>query len=168
MAQQDGQEGLIPMNYVRIKPHEWYYGSIKRAKAEEILSRQPHDGAFLIRESESTPGNFSLSVKFGDEVLHYKVLKNDASKYFIGLIKFNSLNQLVDHHRTSSVSPTKTIYLRDMVPKVVKVVAVFDFEPLRLRKGDVITVIDKSDQNWWRGECNGQEGLLPASFVKEF
>jgi len=123
MAQQDGQEGLIPMNYVRIKPHEWYYGSIKRAKAEEILSRQPHDGAFLIRESESTPGNFSLSVKFGDEVLHYKVLKNDASKYFIGLIKFNSLNQLVDHHRTSSVSPTKTIYLRDMVPKVVKVEA---------------------------------------------
>ena len=42
----------------------WYRGRITRAKAEEILSQQPHDGAFLIRESESTPGDFSLSVKY--------------------------------------------------------------------------------------------------------
>lgn len=41
----------------------WYRGRITRAKAEEILGHQPHDGAFLIRESESTPGDFSLSVK---------------------------------------------------------------------------------------------------------
>ena len=51
-------------------------------------------------------------------------------------------------------------------------VAAFDFEPqedgeLRLRKGDVITVIDKSDQNWWRGTCNGQEGMFPVPYVKE-
>ena len=41
----------------------WFHGRITRAKAEDLLSKQPHDGAFLIRESESTPGDFSLSVK---------------------------------------------------------------------------------------------------------
>jgi len=41
----------------------WYHGRITRNKAEEQLLKQPIDGAFLIRESESTPGDFSLSVK---------------------------------------------------------------------------------------------------------
>ena len=34
----------------------WFHGKITRAKSEELLSKQKHDGAFLIRESESTPG----------------------------------------------------------------------------------------------------------------
>lgn len=43
--------------------HRWFFGKIPRAKAEEMLGKQRHDGAFLIRESESAPGDFSLSVK---------------------------------------------------------------------------------------------------------
>ena len=34
-------------------------------KAEEVLAYQPNDGAFLIRDCKSTPGDFSLSVKVG-------------------------------------------------------------------------------------------------------
>ena len=50
--------------------------------------------------------------------------------------------------------------------------AAFDFEPqeegeLRLRKGDVITVLDRSDANWWKGICNGKEGMFPVPYVKE-
>jgi len=171
-AQQDGKDGLIPKDHIELKPHEWYCGHITRAKAEDILSRQPHDGAFLIRESESVPGGFSLSVKFWGGVQHFKVFRDGAGKYFLRFVRFNSLNQLVDYHRTYSVSSTQIIYLRDMVPEVVRMVAAFDFEPveedeLRLRKGDIITVIDKSDQNWWRGRSNGMEGLFPASYAKE-
>ena len=56
--------------------------------------------------------------------------------------------------------------------QVTEVVAAFDFEPqedgeLRLRKGDKITVLDKSDANWWRGKCNGREGMFPVPYVKE-
>lgn len=40
----------------------WYYGRITRADAEKLLCNK-HDGAFLIRISESSPGDFSLSVK---------------------------------------------------------------------------------------------------------
>lgn len=40
----------------------WYYGRITRADAERLLLNK-HEGAFLIRISESSPGDFSLSVK---------------------------------------------------------------------------------------------------------
>ena len=119
--------------------------------AEDLLSKQPHDGTFLIRECESTLGDFSLSVKFRGGVQHFKVLRDGKGKYFIWCVRFISLNQLVYHHQTASVSATQPIYLKHTIADTV--VAVFDFEPqddedLWLRKGDVITVIDKSDQNW--------------------
>lgn len=41
----------------------WYSGRISRQLAEEILMKRNHLGAFLIRESESSPGEFSVSVK---------------------------------------------------------------------------------------------------------
>ena len=44
-------------------PLRWYSGRITRKKAEDLLKGQRVNGAFLIRESESTPGDFSLSVK---------------------------------------------------------------------------------------------------------
>lgn len=58
------------------------------------------------------------SRRFGNGVQHFKVLRDGAGKYFLWVVKFNSLNQLVDYHRTSSVSRTQTIYLRDMVKTV--------------------------------------------------
>lgn len=40
----------------------WYYGRITRQDAEKLLSNKT-EGSFLIRISESSPGDFSLSVK---------------------------------------------------------------------------------------------------------
>ena len=50
----------------------WFHGRITRAKAEEILSKQRFDGAFLIRDSESTAGDFSISVRYVHVVLTAK------------------------------------------------------------------------------------------------
>ena len=36
--------------------HSWYHGKISRNNAEELLKKQTHDGAFLIRDSERSPG----------------------------------------------------------------------------------------------------------------
>ena len=52
--------------------------------------------------------------RFGGGVQHFKVLRDGAGKYFLWVVKFNSLNQLVDYHRTSSVSRSQTIYLKDI------------------------------------------------------
>lgn len=50
----------------------WYYGRITRAEAEKLL-HDKHEGAFLIRISESSPGDFSLSVKYVINFVNYYV-----------------------------------------------------------------------------------------------
>ncbi len=63
---------------------------------------------------------FSLSCRFGNDVQHFKVLRDGAGKYFLWVVKFNSLNSLVDYHRSTSVSRNQPIFLRDIeqVPQV--------------------------------------------------
>jgi len=192
-AEYEGKEGYIPSNYIQMKDHSWYISKISRAKAEDILlekypnnSYKHKDGAFLVRNSESSPGDFSLSVKFGDQVQHFKVLRDGAGKYFLWVVKFDSLNQLVKYHKASSVSRSQTIFLQDMESSpsshstniqqepVQKMRANYDFVPndmeeLELKKGDVITVLDKPDPNWWKGEItrgNGvYRGLFPITYT---
>lgn len=171
-AELDSREGLIPSNYIEMKPHDWYYGRITRADAEKILSSK-HKGAFLIRISESSPGDFSLSVKCIDDVQHYKVLRDPNGKFFLWVVKFGSLNELVDYHRSSSVSRSQDIKLKDMQPDEYLVQAIYDFCPqepgeLEFRRGDIITVTDKSDQNWWEGEIGSRKGFFPATYASPY
>ena len=56
----------------------------------------------------------SLPLRFGNDVQHFKVLRDGAGKYFLWVVKFNSLNELVDYHRTTSVSRNQQIFLRDI------------------------------------------------------
>lgn len=171
-AELDGREGLIPSNYIEMKSHDWYYGRITRADAEKLLLNK-HEGAFLIRVSESSPGDFSLSVKCGDGVQHFKVLRDTQGKFFLWVVKFNSLNELVEYHRSASVSRSHDIKLKDMTPEEFLVQALYDFTPqeqgeLEFKRGDVITVTDRSDPHWWSGEMGNRRGLFPATYVAPY
>eukprot|EP00911_Craspedida_sp_UC1_P002320 UC1_evm1s1749 len=220
-AELDGKTGYIPANYISMQPHEWFHGRISRQTAEQVLLASPTDGAFLFRESESCPGGFSLSVRVnnhtGVHVQHFKILRDEGGKYFLWVQKFNSLNELINYHRSSSVSRAEQIFLQSALPQgsgtraapqpraqaaVVQqqavapapvhqqqqaqpprpppaaaapagrtVSAAYDFTPqeageLAFRKGDIITVIDDSDPNWWKGQCHGEQGLFPATYVQ--
>lgn len=37
---------------------------------------------------------------------------------------------------------------------------------LPLRKGEVVSVIEKAASGWWQGVCGGKVGWFPASYVK--
>lgn len=54
-----------------------------------------------------------------DGVQHFKVLRDAQGKFFLWVVKFNSLNELVEYHRTASVSRSQDVKLRDMVPEEV-------------------------------------------------
>jgi len=169
-AELDGREGLIPSNYIEMKNHSWYRGRITRAEAEKFLGDKA-EGAFLIRVSESSPGDFSLSVRCSDGVQHFKVLRDAAGKFFLWVVKFNSLNELVEYHRTSSVSRSQDVKLRDLLPEYVR--ALYDFTPqepgeLEFRRGDIITVTDHSDENWWCGLLGNRKGQFPATYVAPY
>ncbi|XP_018620070.2 GRB2 related adaptor protein a isoform X1 [Scleropages formosus] len=57
-----GRKGYVPKNYINVRPHPWFAGRISRSVAEERLRTQLR-GSFLVRESESAPGEFSISVR---------------------------------------------------------------------------------------------------------
>ena len=98
------QEGYIPSNYVAklksIEAEPWYFGKIKRIEAEKkLLLPQNEHGAFLIRDSESRRNDFSLSVRDGDTVKHYRIRQLDEGGFFIARrTTFKILQDLVDHY----------------------------------------------------------------------
>uniref|UniRef100_A0A8C4PRQ2 GRB2 related adaptor protein n=1 Tax=Equus asinus asinus TaxID=83772 RepID=A0A8C4PRQ2_EQUAS len=175
-AELRGAEGFIPKNYIRVKPHPWYSGRISRQLAEEILMKRNHLGAFLIRESESSPGEFSVSVNYGDQVQHFKVLREASGKYFLWEEKFNSLNELVDFYRTTTIAKKRQVFLRDeepllKPPRASFAQAQFDFSAqdpsqLSFRRGDIIEVLEGLDPHWWRGRFCGRVGFFPRSYVQ--
>lgn len=72
----------------------------------------------MIRGCQSSPGEFSISVRHESDVQHFKVMRDNQGQYFLWSEKFTSLNKLVHFYRTSSISKTREIYLNDGGPGV--------------------------------------------------
>eukprot|EP00040_Diaphanoeca_grandis_P002657 m.22369 g.22369 ORF g.22369 m.22369 type:complete len:327 (+) comp13799_c0_seq1:255-1235(+) len=51
----------------------WYFGSTPRDKAEQLLIRHGSEGAFFVRASESTPGNYTLTGLEEGVATHYRI-----------------------------------------------------------------------------------------------
>ncbi|KAF3833825.1 hypothetical protein F7725_025029 [Dissostichus mawsoni] len=104
-----GHSGYIPSNYVApvdsIQAEEWYFGKMGRKDAErQLLGHGNQRGTFLIRESETTKGAYSLSIRDwddnkGDHVKHYKIRKLDNGGYYITTrSQFDTVQELVVHY----------------------------------------------------------------------
>ena len=85
--------------------YRWFLVKIKRVEAEKMI-KQSHNlhGCFFIRESESTPGEFSLSaVKDQLRVQHYCICRlEDGSLFITDRSTFQNLHELVEHYKTQT------------------------------------------------------------------
>ena len=83
--------------------HRWFFGAITRENAESLLEQSFNDcGSYLIRNSESTPGDYSLSVKCEQGVVHYKI-KHSSKGYSISDWQpFESIPKLVAYYNETS------------------------------------------------------------------
>ncbi|XP_030638409.1 cytoplasmic protein NCK2b [Chanos chanos] len=119
-----GQVGLVPKNYVVIlsdgplghapsghagpahtgkfagKP--WYYGNVTRHQAECALNERGVEGDFLVRDSESSPSDFSVSLKAAGKNKHFKVQLSEGV-YCIGQRRFDSMDELVEHYKKAPI-----------------------------------------------------------------
>ena len=97
-----GAVGWVPSNYVTavnsLEKHSWYHGPISRNAADYLLS-SGINGSFLVRESESSPGQRSISLRYEGRVYHYRIQQGDDSAYFVTAeSRFRTLAELVHHH----------------------------------------------------------------------
>ncbi|KAM6913636.1 GRB2-related adapter protein 2a [Lycodopsis pacificus] len=111
-AELNGLQGFIPQNYIEVQTPRWFQENSSRSAAEEIL-RCKDMGDFVIRGCQSSPGDFSISVKHESDVQHFKVMKDNKGHYFLWSERFTSLNKLVDFYKSTSISKTREIYLND-------------------------------------------------------
>ncbi|KAM3872429.1 tyrosine-protein kinase HCK [Diretmus argenteus] len=104
-----GQEGYIPSNYVAkdtLETEEWFFKGVSRKDAErQLLASGNKMGSFMIRDSETTKGSYSLSVRDSDStssdtVKHYKIRTLDNGGFYISpRITFSTLQELVGHYK---------------------------------------------------------------------
>eukprot|EP00056_Hartaetosiga_gracilis_P001564 m.45799 g.45799 ORF g.45799 m.45799 type:complete len:633 (+) comp10695_c0_seq1:134-2032(+) len=83
-----GERGYVPSQFVvkanSLESEPWFFGAITRAKADKLLlNPMRKHGSFLIRESESKPGTYSLSMKDGDDVRHFRIKSVEGTKFRI-------------------------------------------------------------------------------------
>lgn len=79
----DHKFGWVPCNYIApvnsLDKFSWYHGQVSRNAAEYLLS-SGINGSFLVRESESSPGQRSISLRFEGRVYHYRINEDADGK----------------------------------------------------------------------------------------
>ncbi|XP_075997511.1 src-like-adapter 2 [Genypterus blacodes] len=101
-----GCESYIPSHYTAKVTDRWLFTGISRYKAEELLMLSHNrTGAFLIRESETNRGCYSLSVvrransSYLDCVKHYRINHLQNGWFYISQnLTFPTLHHLVEHY----------------------------------------------------------------------
>uniref|UniRef100_A0A8C6YB27 Tyrosine-protein kinase n=1 Tax=Naja naja TaxID=35670 RepID=A0A8C6YB27_NAJNA len=127
------KEGFIPSNYVAkvntLETEEWFFKDITRKDAErQLLAPGNSPGAFLIRESETLKGSYSLSIRDhdgqnGDVVKHYKIRSLDNGGYYISpRITFPCISDMIKHYQSYYNNNTK-VAVKTLKPGTMSVQA---------------------------------------------
>ncbi|XP_056134571.1 SH2 domain-containing adapter protein F-like isoform X2 [Lampris incognitus] len=85
----------------------WYHGAISRTDAESLL-RLCKEASYLVRNSETSKNDFSLSLKSSQGFMHMKLSRTKESKYVLGQnsCPFDSVPEII-HFYSSRKLPIK-------------------------------------------------------------
>ncbi|EGI65186.1 adapter molecule Crk isoform X1 [Pogonomyrmex barbatus] len=153
----------------------WYFGAMSRQDASDLLMGEKEGGVFLVRDSTSIHGDFVLCVREDSKVSHYiinKIQQGDQIRYRIGDQMFPDIPSLLAFYKLHYLDTTPLI--RPAPKKTQRVIAKYDFEgndseDLPFRKGDILTVISKDEEQWWTARNSvGQTGSIPVPYVQKY
>uniref|UniRef100_A0A1A7WQM3 Src homology 2 domain containing F n=1 Tax=Iconisemion striatum TaxID=60296 RepID=A0A1A7WQM3_9TELE len=85
----------------------WYHGAISRTDAESLLSLCK-EASYLVRNSETSKNDFSLSLKSSQGFMHMKLSRTKENKYILGQnsCPFDSVPEII-HFYSSRKLPIK-------------------------------------------------------------
>ena len=159
-----GEAGWVPSSYIAkvdsLEKHSWFHGNITRAEAELSLS-SGINGSFLLRESESKQGQYSISLRYDGRVFHYRIHSDQATnKYYVTPeSKFETLAELVVHHSKNPDGLTTTLHYPAPNPRKPTVYGVSQNDKWEL---------DRSDIEMGQKLGGGQYGEVYKALVKKW
>lgn len=157
-----------PLNCADPTTERWFHGQLSAKEAERLMLERGKNGSFLVRESQSKPGDFVLSVRTDDHVTHVMIRSQD-NKYDVGGgDKFDSLSDLIEHYKRNPMVETSgsVVHLRQ------------PFNATRINASGIETRVrqlHKENGSWfkWSGAATGSDddlesGKGKAGFWEEF
>ncbi|KAH8419721.1 hypothetical protein KR009_001581 [Drosophila setifemur] len=99
---------LTLLAHMRVQLHgfTWFHGNLSGKEAEKLILERGKNGSFLVRESQSKPGDFVLSVRTDDKVTHVMIRWKD-NKYDVGGGEsFGTLSELIEHYKRNPMVET--------------------------------------------------------------
>lgn len=102
LKEKNGQviEMKFPLNSTDPTTERWFHGHMSGKEAETMMLDKGKNGSFLVRESQSKPGDFVLSVRLEDKITHVMIRHHTDGKYDVGGgEKFDDLTDLVEHYK---------------------------------------------------------------------
>ena len=79
----------------------WFHPNLNGLQAEALLREVGTDGSFLCRPSSQNPGDFTLSVRRGDEVTNIRIQNQGDFYDLYGGEKFATLAELIQYYTDS-------------------------------------------------------------------
>eukprot|EP00051_Salpingoeca_urceolata_P016150 m.213238 g.213238 ORF g.213238 m.213238 type:complete len:648 (+) comp18602_c0_seq5:1936-3879(+) len=97
------EKGWVPANFLTLEnsidTHDWCHGSISRNASEYLLNLDKTKGAFLVRESQTVPGSYTLSLFDGRRIGHYRIVEDGGEFHIRPGETFPDIPSLVDRYR---------------------------------------------------------------------
>ncbi|XP_017850109.1 tyrosine-protein phosphatase corkscrew [Drosophila busckii] len=97
---------LLANMRVQLYGYTWFHGNLSGKEAEKLILERGKNGSFLVRESQSKPGDFVLSVRTDDKVTHVMIRWQDKKYDVGGGEPFSTLSELIDHYKRNPMVET--------------------------------------------------------------
>ncbi|XP_041105655.1 intersectin-2-like isoform X1 [Polyodon spathula] len=163
----DNRTGIFPSNY--IKPKETDASSnVVRSGA---LIKKPE--IVQVTTAYTATGSEQLSLAPGQLIL---ILNKNPTGWWQGELQARGKKRQKGWFPGSHVKPLGAGSDKTPAPPpapmpVCQVIAKYDYaamkeDELSFSKGQLISVLNKDDLDWWKGELNGATGFFPSNYVQ--
>ncbi|XP_034255910.1 tyrosine-protein phosphatase non-receptor type 11 isoform X2 [Thrips palmi] len=95
-----------PLNSADPTTERWFHGHLSGKDAEKLILDKGKNGSFLVRESQSKPGDYVLSVRTDDKVTHVMIRCHERFYDVGGGMKFDSLSELIEYYKKNPMVET--------------------------------------------------------------
>uniref|UniRef100_A0A674GLD3 Intersectin-1 n=1 Tax=Taeniopygia guttata TaxID=59729 RepID=A0A674GLD3_TAEGU len=157
------KSGVFPSNYVRLKDSEAPGAAGKTGS----LGKKPEIAQVIASYTATGPEQLTLAP--GQLIL---IRKKNPGGWWEGELQARGKKRQIGWFPANYVKLLAGLEGTSQTPfHVCQVIGMYDYsaqndDELAFNKGQIITVLNREDPDWWKGEVNGHVGLFPSNYVK--